>query len=108
MKRQKKSEQGGTMSREEMIEVVDALQYQSGCASISYHDPNHPTLAGHTAYICTQEQLDKFAELIMEAEREACARVCELLRPSKREYDHRFYDGCTASAAVIRARKHHA
>lgn len=38
------------------------------------------------------------------AEREACARMCELLRPSKREYDHRFYDACTASAAVIRTR----
>ena len=41
---------------------------------------------------------------VIEAEREACARMCELLRPSKREYDHRFYDACTASAAVIRTR----
>lgn len=43
-------------------------------------------------------------EEVIEAEREACARMCELLRPSKREYDHRFYDACTASATAIRAR----
>lgn len=47
--------------------------------------------------------IDGIKEAI-EAEREACARVCELLRPSKREYDHRFYDGCTASASAIRMR----
>lgn len=49
-------------------------------------------------------ELIRFANLIATAEREACARMCELLRPSKREYDHRFYDACTASAAVIRTR----
>ena len=38
------------------------------------------------------------------AERHACARACEELRPSKPEYDQRFYDGCTFSAAAIRAR----
>ena len=37
-------------------------------------------------------------------EREACAKVCEEMRPSKAEYDQRFYDGCTFSAAAIRAR----
>jgi hypothetical protein len=37
-------------------------------------------------------------------EREACAKVCEGLRPSKPEYDQRFNDGCTLSAAAIRAR----
>ena len=55
-------------------ELLDILQYQSGCASISYHDPNHPTLAGKTAYICTQEQLDKFAELIVRECLEVCNR----------------------------------
>ena len=39
------------------------------------------------------------------AEREACAKVCEEMRPSKAEYDQRFYDGCTFSAAAIRARE---
>ena len=38
------------------------------------------------------------------AEREACAKVCDELRPSKPEYDQRFYDGCTFSAAAIRNR----
>ena len=38
------------------------------------------------------------------AEREACAQVCEELRPSKREYDKRYYDACTACAEVIRGR----
>lgn len=43
-------------------------------------------------------------EAAVKAEREACARVCEEMRPSKAEYDQRFYDGCTFSAAAIRAR----
>lgn len=47
---------------------------------------------------------DEKLEWAMSLEREACARACELLRPSKREYDHRFWDACTASAAVIRTR----
>jgi hypothetical protein len=37
-------------------------------------------------------------------EREACAQVCEELRPSKREYDKRYYDACTDCAAIIRGR----
>ena len=38
------------------------------------------------------------------AEREACAQVCEALRPSKREFDKRYHDACTACAEVIRGR----
>jgi len=37
-------------------------------------------------------------------EREACAQMCEELRPSKREYDKRYYDACTDCAEVIRRR----
>ncbi len=37
-------------------------------------------------------------------EREACAKVCETLRPSRREFSKLFYDACTASADSIRAR----
>jgi len=37
-------------------------------------------------------------------EREACAQVCEGLRPSKREFDKRYYDACTDCAEVIRGR----
>lgn len=50
------------------------------------------------------EVLERFAALVRAAEREACAKVCEEMRPSKAEYDRRFYDGCTFSAAAIRAR----
>jgi hypothetical protein len=46
----------------------------------------------------------RLCELVAAAEREACAKVCEEMRLSKAEYDHRFYDGCTFSAAAIRAR----
>jgi hypothetical protein len=48
--------------------------------------------------------LEAFAKLVAEKEREACAKVCEDMRPSKPEYDQRFYDGCTFSAAAIRQR----
>ena len=52
-------------------------------------------------YTATQPEQDAVLE-----EREACAKVCEEMRPSKSEYDQRFYDGCTFSAAAIRARGH--
>ena len=38
------------------------------------------------------------------AEREACAKVCESMRPSEREFDQRFYTACTLNANAIRAR----
>ena len=38
------------------------------------------------------------------AEREACAKVCEDMRPSKAEYDQRFYTACTLNANAIKAR----
>ena len=50
--------------------------------------------------LCYRSEL----EAAVKAEREACAKVCEEMRLSKAEYDHRFYDGCTFSAAAIRAR----
>jgi hypothetical protein len=53
-------------------------------------------------------RLERFRKLAYEAgvraEREACAQVCEELRPSKRWYDKRYYDACTACAEVIRER----
>jgi hypothetical protein len=53
-------------------------------------------------------RLERFRKLAYEAgvraEREACAQVCEAMRPSKREYDKRYYDACTACAEVIRER----
>ena len=38
------------------------------------------------------------------AEREACAKVCESMRPTEREFDQRFYTACTLNANAIRAR----
>ena len=52
-----------------------------------------------------REMLDAATKQAVLAEREACAKECEELRPSKPEYDQRFYDGCTFSAYAIRARK---
>jgi len=37
-------------------------------------------------------------------EREACAKVCEAMRPTEREFDQRFYTACTLNANAIRAR----
>ena len=52
----------------------------------------------------TPEWLERFVALVAAAEREACAKVCEELRPSKSEFDQRDYNGCTDSAVAIRAR----
>jgi len=53
-------------------------------------------------------RLERFRKLAYEAgvraEREACAQVCEALRPSKREFAKSFYDACTDCAEVIRRR----
>ena len=37
-------------------------------------------------------------------EREACAKVCEAMRPTEREFDQRFYTACTLNANAIRNR----
>lgn len=44
------------------------------------------------------QQLERFAELIAAAEREACAKVCESLNE---DFDHLYVSAC---ADVIRAR----
>jgi uncharacterized tellurite resistance protein B-like protein len=49
-------------------------------------------------------QIAEGLKIEMLTEREACAKVCETLRPSRREFSKLFYDACTASAAAIRAR----
>ena len=47
---------------------------------------------------------DVLIDAAVKAEREACAKVCESLKPTMRAYDHRFWDACHESAAAIRAR----
>jgi hypothetical protein len=49
-------------------------------------------------------RIEHLVELARADEREACAKVCEEMRPSKAEYDHRFYTACTLNANAIRAR----
>ena len=61
-------------------------------------------LASFCRWSAYSDDLERFAALVAEREREACAKLCEGLRPSKPEYDQRFNDGCTLSAAAIRAR----
>jgi hypothetical protein len=41
---------------------------------------------------------------LIAAEREACAKVCEDMRPTEREFDQRFFTACTLNANAIRAR----
>jgi hypothetical protein len=64
---------------------------------------HQPNCIFHTHHM-VDELLQRFAALVRADEREQCAKVCEDLRPSKPEYDQRFYDGCTLSAAEIRQR----
>ena len=55
--------------------------------------------------MCLQQRsYEREIQLEVEAEREACAKVCEEMRPSKSEFDQRYYNGCTDSAKAIRAR----
>jgi hypothetical protein len=41
---------------------------------------------------------------LIAAERDACAKVCEDMRPTEREFDQRFFTACTLNANAIRAR----
>ena len=52
----------------------------------------------------TGDAIERFAALVAAAEREACAKVCEAMRPTEREFDQRFYTACTLNANAIRAR----
>ena len=60
--------------------------------------------AGFAGWKCDEGKIERLAALAAAAEREACAQVCEELRPSKREFAKSFYDACTACAEVIRGR----
>ena len=52
----------------------------------------------------SRDALEKKLEEARAEEREACAKVCESMRPSEREFDQRFYTACTLNANAIRAR----
>ena len=81
---------------------TDIIRWARECGWVIYDDmPYMDVQAIQDALI---ERLERFAAIVRADEREQCAKVCEDLRPSKPEYDQRFYDGCTLSAAEIRQR----
>ena len=49
-------------------------------------------------------RLEQFAALIAAHEREAAAKECETLLPSKRIFDQRYYEAVEDCVATIRAR----
>jgi len=87
------------MTRDDIIRMAEqagfvidkeSRKYQPNCISATHHVIDEP--------------LTMFATLVAAAEREACAYVCETMRPSKPEFDQRYWRGCTDSATAIRAR----
>ena len=56
------------------------------------------------AYPNTMAELEAFAKLIAEVEREACAEICDDMKPSEATFDKRFFVACTLNAQAIRAR----
>jgi hypothetical protein len=50
------------------------------------------------------EELKAFARLIVEKEREECARICEDLSNTKANMNKTWRNGCKSSADAIRAR----
>lgn len=52
---------------------------------------------------CKEAAAQAIAVAVAE-EREACAKVCEDMRPSEPTFDRRFFVACTLNANAIRAR----
>ncbi len=60
---------------------------------------------GNGDWVCTTEEIERFAALVAAAEREACAKVCEDIgRAAFHDCDLRFAGGPIDCAAAIRAR----
>jgi hypothetical protein len=87
------------LSRDEIIKMAR----EAGFIVDEKSQAHQPNCIFHTHHM-VDELLSRFARIVTTFEREACVKVCEELRPSKPEYDQRFYDGCTLSAASIRSR----
>ena len=76
----------------------------SDCGHSSDYKRLLDRIAGRLAkYRQALKQPDPVEEAVL-AEREACAKACESIRPSKQEYDQRFYTACTLCANAFRAR----
>jgi hypothetical protein len=80
------------MTREDVIRMAKEAKLNIGPAGMGQ------TVWGGDA------ELERFADLVAAAEREACAKVCEAMRPTEREFDQRFFTACTLNANAIRAR----
>jgi hypothetical protein len=62
------------------------------------------TMTGiQTEYIFDDEDLERFAELVRQDEREACAKLCEYL-PNKNNPSEQWLKGTIDCATAIRAR----
>jgi hypothetical protein len=83
--------------REAMKLALEALELYQSKMSVQMFD------AAITALRQALEQPSDIDAAVL-AEREACSEVCESMRPSKQEYDQRFYTACTLCANAIRAR----
>jgi len=83
--------------RETMKLALEALELYQSEMSVQMFD------AAITALRQALEQPSDIDAAVL-AEREACSEVCESMRPSKQEYDQRFYTACTLCANAIRAR----
>ena len=83
------------MTKDEIIRMAR----KAGGADISSN--------GWTSWVGTQstEFLERFANLVAEHEREACAKVCEAGINNATDWDNSYWDQCCENrAAAIRAR----
>ncbi len=93
------------MTREDILKLARVVGLHSAVL-LHIYDGREGALTDQE--LAELQRLERFFRLAYEsgaaAEREACAKVCETLRPSRREFSKLFYDACTASADSIRAR----
>jgi hypothetical protein len=93
------------MTREDILKLARVVGLRSAVL-LHIYDGREGALTDQE--LAELQRLERFFRLAYEsgaaAEREACAKVCETLRPSRREFSKLFYDACTASADSIRAR----
>ena len=61
------------MTQDEIIEMAK----QAGLDIDSWEPLYEGGLTGFGVYECTHEELERFAKLVAQHEREACAKVCE-------------------------------
>ena len=87
------------MTKEEIIRIAREAGFVIDEASRQHQ----PKCIGFTHYLIDDE-LSRFAALVAAAERDACAKVCEAMRPTEQEFDQRFYTACTLNANAIRNR----